>query len=356
MAVSDAQLIRWLSHGDAKVRNVALELLTGSFAQDPSIVLAIFENWDRFGVATAYPEFPLVSYLPIQEQQVSECLDRAAKMIDGRKLTDRVCRCAGKLLESVSVHAPQFFQSHLPAIGTLHASSKIFFRVSLEGLHVRCQALDRPTHSLLADLTDGTENDVAIALECLYYRQEADSLLHRGLTEAASEDQRTSLVSATMSLATRVPLKSYEPHLLKLIGHRDITISDAATIGLARCRDPKTQSMIAEAFPKLSRLAQLRAIEVIRRGRFPKSSELLRYLLPHGVDFSVQDAIRIAEVMLFDFESLEEWLEAYLLADEQSLGRIASSMALVEPLGHEVVPDEMARILKLVESRKLANS
>jgi hypothetical protein len=353
MAISDDLLIRWLSHGDAKVRNVALEILTGSFSQDASIVPTIFKNWDRFGVDAAYPEFQLVSYLPIQEPQVAECLHRAAAMIEGRKLTDRVCRCAGKLLESVSVHPPEYFKSHLPFIRILHASSKIFFRVALDWLQVRSDALHRPTHSLLADLNDGNDNDVAIALECLYYRHEADSLIRRGLHEAATESQRSSLANATMALATRLPLESFESQLLGLIEHRDLTVSDAATIGLARCRDPKTPSLIAEAFPKLSRLAQLRAIEVVRRGRFPKSSELLRYLLPHGVDFSVQDAIRIAEVMVFDFEALEDWLEAYLLADEQSLSRISSSLALVEPLGQEIVPDELNRILKLVESRKI---
>ncbi len=356
MALSDELLIRWLSHGDAKVRNVALEILTGSFSQDTSILPTVFANWDRFGVAAAYPEFQLVSFLPIQEPLVSECLSRAATMIEGRKLTDRVCRCAGKLIESVSVHPPAFFHSHLASIRSIHASSKIFFRVSLDGLQVRSDALLRPTHSLLADLNDGNENDVAVALECLYYRHEADSLIGRGLREAATDGQRSSLANATMALATRTPLRSFESQLLGLIEHRDLTVSDAATIGLARCRDPKTQSLIADAFPKLSRLAQLRAIEVVRRGRFPKSSELLRYLLPHGVDFSVQDAIRIAEVMIFDFESLEDWLEAYLLAEEQSLSRIASSLALVEPLGQEVAPDELDRILKLVESRKIVRA
>jgi hypothetical protein len=343
MSVSDSQLLRYLSHGDHKVRSAALESLATSYSNEAGLVPTIFAGWDRYQIAAAYPEFPLVMHLPIQGQDVGECVQRAGAMVEGRKLTDRVCRCAGKLIESVSIAEPSFFAEHLASIDA--------FRISLSEMAARIEAMSRASHSLIADLDDGNDRDAYIALESLFFRKQADELLRQGFDDMDGATSRSQLSQATLSLATRTALSGFEKPLLKLIEHQDVSVADAATIGLARCRNAMTQTMIADGFAGYSRSAQLRAVEVIRRGRFAKSAELLHYLLPLGVDFAVQDSIRIAEVLLFDFHTLEDWLEAYLLADERSLSRIAPALALVEPLALEVVPDDWERIQKLMLTR-----
>lgn len=82
-----------------------------------------------------------------------------------------------------------------------------------------------------------------------------------------------------------------------------------------------------------------------------QSSHLLRYLLPMGREFVVQDAIRIAEVLLFDFDALEDWLEAVLLADDASLHRIAYALSLAYPLALEKAAGEWPRVRRLIHSR-----
>ncbi len=191
----------------------------------------------------------------------------------------------------------------------------------------------------------------ATALECLFLRGEADAAIERYLTNLQSEESRSPRDSAVLNLGQRYGLVGREAQLVPLLNNKNGSIADAATIGLCRLRSEETQRLIAERFSQMGRLGQLRAVEIVRRSRLPKSSELLRYLLPLGVDFAVQDATRIAEVLLFDFACLEDWLEAFLLADAPSLKRVAFALSLVEPLGLESVPEELPRIRELIQSR-----
>jgi len=69
------------------------------------------------------------------------------------------------------------------------------------------------------------------------------------------------------------------------------------------------------------------------------------------LDFQVQDATRIAEVCLFDFVALEDWLEAFLLADEKSLMRIEPLIALAKPLAERVAVTEWPRVEQLIRTR-----
>jgi hypothetical protein len=97
MAVSDKQLIQWLGHADPRVRSAALDLLSNSYASDPSILSSIIAAWDLYGCESAFYDFPLISHLAISSDQMPLVLARAQEMSHGRKITDRVCRCAGKL-------------------------------------------------------------------------------------------------------------------------------------------------------------------------------------------------------------------------------------------------------------------
>jgi hypothetical protein len=351
MAVADEQLMGWLVHPDPLVRSASLELLTSSYVSDPGILPAIFAAWDRWGAEGAFPEFPLVSHLPIQSEMLSECLARAESMSHGRKLTDRVCRCAGKLIEAISVCDASVFEPHMEAMQRLKQTSKIFFRVPIESMKERVAALHRSTSSLCLDFEDGQPSDIAVALEALLQRGEARPWVERGFQQWGDESEPSPLARAVLELASRHAISGFEEPMLNLTQSDFASIADMASIALIRCRSPRTLPLIAERFPSMGRAGQLRSIDIIRRTRLDRSSNLLHYLLPLGREFIVQDAIRIAEVLLLDFESLEEWLEAFLLADDTSLTRTVFALPIIYPLALEKAPTEWSRIRNLIHSR-----
>ena len=351
MAISDGQLIAWLSHDHPKVRSASLELLSNSYVCDNGVLKAIFDAWDRFGPEMAFPDFPLVSHIPIPDAMVDELLERATAMSAGRKITDRTCRCAGKLLEALSVSETSRFANHLGTVSDLKNASKIFFRVPLALMRERASALSRESSSLQMDFDDGTPENISVALECLFYRGQASKWIDRGFGELEDGASPSPLAMATLAFAARHSLPGYDQPLLGLVERSNATIADQATIALVRARQSQTHTLIAERYPKLTRSGQLRCLDIIRRTRLPKSSDLLRFLLPLGLDFQVQDATRIAEVCLFDFVALEDWLEAFLLADEKSLMRIAPLIALAKPLAERVAVTEWPRVEHLIRTR-----
>ena len=351
MAVTDEQLRGWLVHPDPLVRSASLELLTNSYVSHPGILPAIFSAWDHWGAEQAYPDFPLVSHLPIRSELVPECLARAESMSRGRKLTDRECRCAGKLIEALSVCNAAVFESHLDAMEQLKHSSKVFFRVPITSMRERVAALHRSTSSLQLDFEDGQPSDIAIALEALLDRDQAGPWIERGLADWDEPSDPSPLALAVLELASRHPVHGFENQLLNLSDSDRSSIADMASIALIRSRSPRTLSLIAERFADMNRNGQLRSVDIIRRTRLEASSNLLRYLLPLGQEFIVQDAIRIAEILLFDFDALEEWLEAFLLADEISLQRIVFALPIAYPLALEKVAPEWPRIRHLILSR-----
>lgn len=351
MAVSDSQLIQWLAHEKPRVRGAALDLLTGSYSNEQAILPAVFESWDRFGADVAFHDFPLISHLPIPAELVPECLRRAQAMSADRKITERTCRCAGKLIEALSVaHAP-LFAAYLNDIERLKETSKIFFRISIDSMRARAEALHRESNSIEIDFEDGSPTDMANALECLLHRGEARPWIERGLSEIGEQESLPQLASVVLEFMSRHEVPGFEEALLPLVDRHDAFAADAATIALVRYRNQKVQQLIADAFPKLSRNGQLRCIDIVRRARLPKSAEFLRFLLPFGVDLVVQDSARIAEVLLFDFDRLEDWLEAYLLLEDRSVRRVGFALPLAEAVAKNHCPIEWGRIEELVESR-----
>jgi hypothetical protein len=351
MAVTDEQLIGWLIHPDRLVRSASLELLTSSYVSHSKILPAIFSAWDRWGAEDAYPEFPLISHLPIPSEMVSECLTRAESMSQGRKLVDRVCRCAGKLIEALSVCDPSVLEAHMASLERLKQSSKVFFRVPIESMKDRIAASHRSSSSLSIDFEDGQPTDIAIALEMLLERGEARDWMVRGFEEWSEQSDPSPLARALLEVASRHPLEGFEAELLELSQSDLVAIADQASIALIRCRSPRTLTLIADQFAHMGRAGQLRSVDIIRRTRLDRSSNLLHYLLPLGREFIVQDAIRMAEILLFDFDALEEWLEAFLLADDTSLKRTIYALPIVYPLALEKVPGEWPRIRQLIHSR-----
>ncbi|MCY3007139.1 MAG: hypothetical protein NTV29_14335 [Planctomycetota bacterium] len=350
MAVSDKQLILWLGHADPRVRSASLDLLSNSYASDPSIVSSIIAAWDQYGTESAFNDFPLISHLAISSDQMPLVLGRAKQMSEGRKITDRVCRCAGKLGEAISVQRASGFAPYLPELQAIKETSKIFFRVPIQSMQQRAAALSREPSSLELDFQDGAPGDIAIALESLWERGLANRWIREGI-ESWEESQPSILGRTALDLVSRHAIRGYEEQLLTLVDRQEATVADLATISLVRGRNPHTQSLIADRFQGMGKPGQLRSLDIIRRMRLEQSSKLIRFLLPQGSDGVVQNSARIAEVLLFDFEFLEEWLEAFLLIEDSSVQRVVYSIPIAYPLALEETPGDWSRIKHLLLMR-----
>jgi len=356
MALTDSTLIGLLTHPSVGVRSVALELLSSSFSTDSRWLPQVFAAWDLFGLQEAFPEFPMLSHFAIPSELVGECIERALRMAEGRSLTDRVCRCAGKMIEAVSIASPNTFAHHIDAIRTLKQTSKIFFRVSDQKMQARCDWIDRECTDLIGMLLhkSGKADNVYDILESQFLQGRADDVLKSSFFALQSGDQDRAaeqISHSCLELATRYRMTGYEPYFVELIDHQDSMIADAAALGLARCRTDTTLTLIADRFADYSKTGQLRSIDVLRRGRMPKTSELLRFLRAHGQGTQVQNALRASELLQFDFGSLEDWLEALLVVDEDSFTRLKSQLAIIEPLACSLSHDDKHRTLKLLQSR-----
>jgi len=362
MALTDSTLIGLLTHDSVGVRSAALELLSGSFSTDARWLPQIFVAWDSFSVPEAFPEFPLLTHFAIPMELVGECISRAEAMSAGRGLTDRECRCAGKLIEAISVGSPATFAGHIESIRSLKVQSKIFFRVSDQKMRARCEWIDREFPDLAETLASSPESvfNLYEVLESQFLQGRADEVLKSGFAflrddrsehESAPERALEQVSHACLELATRYRMVGYEAWFADLLDHAETSIADAAAIGLARCRTDTSLSLIADRFADYSKSGQLRSIDVLRRGRMPKTSELLRFLRAHGHGPQVQNSLRMAEILQFDFTSLEDWLEALVVVDESNFSRLRSSLGIVEPLSVALPQDDRNRTLQLLQSR-----
>jgi hypothetical protein len=356
MALKDGQLIEWLSHPQAPIRSAALELLSNAFSTDHRWCDAIFRTWDQYTPQEAFPEFPLISHLEIPKESMESAIQRASTMSVSRALTDRACRCAGKIIEAISVSSPWMFQPYLEQIRILKQSSKIFFRVDIDRMAYRVEQLRAGS---LDPIEDWFQRDVAPTLPYGYYphlesafaRGEADSALRIAFDQLKNGDVKPQVIESVLELSTRYRLVGYESIFVDGLDHDNTSIADACAIALSRCRNDNVLSLIADRFPEYTRAGQLRSIDVLRRSRLPKTSELLRFLRPHAQGGLVQNALRIAEIMQFDFDDLENWLEAMLVVDDSSMQRIVNAICLAGPLSEQLAPEDRRRTLHLVNGR-----
>ncbi|MCU0710714.1 MAG: hypothetical protein MUC43_01550 [Pirellula sp.] len=356
MALRDLRLVDWLTNENVMVRTAALEMLSNGYSTDQRVCEAVFSAWDQFTTQDAFPEFPMITHLEIPKEFMSETLSRAEVMSAGRPLTDRACRCAGKLLEAVSVSSPLIFSDHIEQIAQLKEKSKIFFRIDLDRLRFRVSLLDSLNEDSVADwFTSDIQPMVSFGyyphLESLYLKGRAEQSLQIAFEQLRSGERKPHVLETGLELASRYRLVGYESVFADGIDDENSSVADGCAIALSRCRNDNVLSLIAERFADYSRSGQLRSIDVLRRSRLPKTSELLRFLRAHAQGSQVQNALRIAEVLQFDFSDLENWLEAILVVDDASLKRIASLLCLVGPLSEGLSDDDKRRMLHLVRSR-----
>jgi hypothetical protein len=356
MTLTDAKLIQFLVDDSTAVRTAAMELLSGSCSTDQRWLPAVFAAWDRFGPAEAFPEFPLLSHIAIPAEFVGESIARAEDMVTGRAITDRVCRCAGKLIEAISVSAPTIFADHLDALSRLKQKSKIFFRINEQHMRARCKWIVPVEGDLTSLLEDESlvDRDLYGVLEGQFLQGSLDPVLKNAFDALLQSDwniaSRT-LAETCLGLASRYRMIGFESYLIELIDHPESSIADVAAIGLARCRTATVLSIVASQFSHLTKSGQLRAIDILRRGRLPKTVELLRFLQGAHPGADAFSALKLAEILQFDFSELEDWLEAVLTLDDQTFARFKSQLAVAIPLAQELEPSDRDRTVKLLNSR-----
>lgn len=357
MSVSDSQCVQWLNDSNKLVRSSSLELLASSYSTNQHWLPAIFEAWDRYGVEEAFPEFPLLTHLEIPAEMVEECITRAQKMVEGRPLTDKVCRCGGKLIEALSVSSPNHFAPYLSQVKELKSSSKIFFRIDLKRMEYRAELADQEPAVEPLDrwFEQETPPDLPMGiyphLEAAYLRGQADSALKLVFEQLPSDQRRPFALEACFELATRYRLLGYENYFAEGLDDEDTSVADASAIALSRCRNDQVLSLIADKFANYSKNGQLRSSDVLRRSRLAKTPELLRFLHAASQGTAVQQALRIAEVLQFDFEGIEDWLEALMVMDDASLSRIQPYLSLVGPLSGDLPNEVRDRVVHLIKTR-----
>ncbi len=364
MEVNDEQLLSLLSHPEHRVRSAALECLAASFCESTQLLDEVFDAWDAFGAVAAYPEFPMLSHIPVDKEHADESLLRASAMCRERKLVDPVCRCAGKLIEAYSIAPPTAYAGLLHRFENLHRESKIFFRVDVESMRKRLKTHEQSTADLMANVEasyqlEALEVDQSKLRHCideLNDRNEAESIWETAF-EAIEGDHEISVavLDACLQLLSRRRVHGMEEHLVRLLDHADSKISDAAVLGLARARTMIALDAISAEFERLNAMAQLRAVLAIQRMRFPGVSSRIRWLKESARDGAVIEALKIAELLQFDFDAVEDWLEALLTIDDRSLRRVEQRLHLAIPLADQLEPSDRSRFMKLFRSRLVAS-
>ncbi|MEM7474093.1 MAG: hypothetical protein AAF483_03815 [Planctomycetota bacterium] len=131
------RLLDLLESESPRWRTVSLNILCEGYCDSSLVAERVVAGWERWDAATAFPEFPMLSYLPMDGAQVEFYCELAQRMSADRKLTDPSTRCAGKLMEQMlrlpAKDLEPWEQLIIDTVGT----SKIFFRVDLANLRDR---------------------------------------------------------------------------------------------------------------------------------------------------------------------------------------------------------------------------
>lgn len=311
-------LIRLLASDEATVRTLALNFLSEGYAQEPDVLANVFTGWDRRGVDVAFPEFPLLSHVPIPTTAVLECCQRAAAIVPNRKLTDRQTRCAGKLMEQV-VRLPAAdlrpFQSQI--VETIHLS-KIFFRVDPAILKNRIAMLEQTSDQLaerlesaIATLAQQPDSDTAMhqslaALETLRFHHPTylDMIAAIAHSPPDSGVQAASFQVAMQSLI-QFAQPGAEEALAKLLIDARESIHCNAVEGLVRIGSPLAAAHLIASFDQADAGAQRWIARGLQRVRGIGLTEEVARLRSATQDPTLWGMLLVAEVRQFDSTSLE---------------------------------------------------
>ncbi|QDV28064.1 hypothetical protein [Aureliella helgolandensis] len=256
-------LIELLASPDEVLRDIALSTLCESYAADDAILENVLAGWKEWGPNSAFPDFPMLSYLPIAGTRVDEVCQLAVHMSQGKPLTDKSTRCAGKLVEQVVRLPASELAPHLERLQHTVAQSKIFFRVSMANLLTRLELATLPADSL-AELLDAaigklaeSPDDVAAnlqgvaALEALR-RQHPDYMNLPGVLANRPADTGPSAASFRLTLQSLIafPEPDISEHLAQHLLDQRESVHVNAVEALVRTRSPAAGQVFIEQFPQ----------------------------------------------------------------------------------------------------------
>lgn len=314
----NADLIRLLANDEVSVRTLALNFLSEGYAQEPAVLTSVFAGWDRWGVEVAFPEFPILSHVPIPAAVVLECCQRSAAIVPNRKVTDRQTRCAGKLMEQVVRLPAADLQPHQARIAETVGLSKIFFRIDLTDLENRLAMLELTSDQLaerldsaiatLAEQPDsGTAYHQALAaLESLRFE-------HPAYIDMAAAIVRTPPDSGVQATSFRVSLQSLiqfpqagaEEALAKQLVDTREAVHCNAVEALVRIGSPLAAAHLVAKFDQADAGAQRWIARGLQRVRADGLAAELARLRTASQNPALWGMLLVAEVRQFDLTSLE---------------------------------------------------
>lgn len=317
-AFNNDDLIQLLTDAEGPCRMSALEFLSEGYASGQGILTRVFAAWDQWGIAQAFPEFPILSHLPIAAQHVAECCQRATQMAAGRKLTDPLTRCAGKLLEQVVGMTAGDLLPHLEAIVDVASTSKIFFRVNTQGLQQRLALLDLTADSLAArldaaieTLCQNPENAAALhdglhTLEVLRLRHPDYIDIASAIAKTPADDDGPHAISFKLSLRSLIQMEQVgaEANLARHLCDQRETIYVGAVEALVRIGTPLAAAHMLAQFRSAQPTAQrwiARGLQRIRAAGLAEEISVLRAKIRNP---SLWLMLLVAEIRQFQASSL----------------------------------------------------
>lgn len=308
-------LLELLAGEDSRLRMLALHFLCEGYAEDERLLPLVFTAWDRWGVAEAFTEFPLLSYLPVTPPVIEECCQRASHMVAGRKLTDPVTRCAGKLIEQVVRLPVSELGAHLLALEEVTAQSKIFFRVDLDGLRERLSWMEQPADALAERLDEAifalaqNQDRLASGLHAL----EALRLYHPDYLDLANVVARRPVESGppaasfqlTMQSLLQQPQPGLEVRLSQHLKDEREGVQTIAVEALVRAGTPKAAAAFVSQFESADNRQQQWIARGLQRVRAAGLADAISELRARTTDPTLWLMLLIAELRQFNFREHE---------------------------------------------------
>ncbi len=174
--LTNDDLVRLLADEETSFRMLALNFLSEGYADDERVMTCLLAGWDRWGPELAFPELPLISHLCVPPERIAECCQRAARMAQGRKLTEFSARCGGKLMEQMVRLPAVELRPHIETISEVCSRSKIFFRVAPASVRQRIQWLDLEADALAGHLDNAIEQLAVDASKSAAFQQGLQAL------------------------------------------------------------------------------------------------------------------------------------------------------------------------------------
>lgn len=310
-------LIRLLADEESNFRMLALHFLSEGYAQESNLLPGVLTGWDRWGVDLAYPEFPMLSHVPIPASAVAVCCERAAVIAPGRKLTDTQTRCAGKLLEQVVCLPAAELEPHHALIATTANLSKIFFRVDptlvqqrIALLQVDSDALAQRLDSAIETLSLQNDNVAAFhqglaALEALRFQHPNYIDMQAAIAQTPPDDglQAISFQLSMHSLIQFEQMGSEAALAKHVVDHRE-SIHINAMEGLVRLGSPLAAAHLVSQFEQADANAQRWIARGLQRLRAHGLADEIARLRAATQDPTLWLMLVVAEVRQFDLASL----------------------------------------------------